>query len=261
MKSGTGVTARIFGLFYGALAYVASIAALLYAVGFVGNMGVPKSIDSGQPEPFLPSLLVNAVLLGIFAIQHSGMAREGFKQWWSQYIPQPIERSTYVLFSSLTLFLLYWQWRPLPTVIWNLTTSGSRVATIALFVVGWLLVLLATLAIHQSDLLGIRQVWLRFQGRPYRDLGFRVPGPYKYVRHPIQVGFLIAFWATPTMTVGHLIFSLTVTGYILTAVTIFEEHDLSKKFGPRYESYKTQVGRFLPRGSYRERPPSRQDAR
>ena len=200
--------ARVLGLLYGMLAYVMSVGALLYAIGFVGNIGVPKSIDSGEPGPFVPSLLINAGLLGVFAIQHSGMARQRFKRWWTRFVPQPIERSTYVLFSSLALILLYWQWRPLPDVIWSVESGGGQAVAQALFAVGWLIVLLATLMIHQFDLLGMRQVWLRFQDLPYRDLGFRTPGLYKYVRHPIQVGFLIALWATPAMTVGHLIFAL-----------------------------------------------------
>ena len=249
--------ARVLGLLYGTLAYVMSVGALLYAIGFVGNIGVPKSIDSGEPGPFVPSLLINAVLLGIFAIQHSGMARERFKRWWTRFVPQPIERSTYVLFSSLTLILLYWQWRPLPDVIWSVATAGGQAVAQALFAVGWLTVLLATLMIHQFDLLGMRQVWLRFQNLPYRDLGFRTPGLYKYVRHPIQVGLLIAFWATPTMTVGHLIFALVITGYVLIAVKMFEERDLLKQFGPLYENYREQVGGFLPKGRYREGSTSR----
>ena len=248
---------RVFGLVYGMLAYVMSVGALLYAIGFVGNIGVPKSIDSGEPGPFVPSLLINAVLLGIFTTQHSGMARQRFKRWWTRFVPQPIERSTYVLFSSLALILLYWQWRPLPDVIWSVESGGGQAVARALFAIGWLIVLLATLMIHQFDLLGMRQVWLRFQNLPYRDLGFRTPGLYKYMRHPIQVGFLIAFWATPAMTVGHLIFALAITGYILIAVKMFEERDLLKQFGPLYENYREQVGGFLPKGRYREGSASR----
>ena len=247
----------VLGLVYGTLAYIISLGALLYAIGFVGNFGVPKSIDSGEPGPFVPSLLIDAVLLGIFALQHSGMARESFKRWWTQFVPRPIERSTYVLFSSLTLFLLYWQWRPLPEVIWSAATAGGQAVAQALFAVGWLIVLLGTLMIHQFDLLGMRQVWLRFQDLPYRDLGFRTPGLYKHVRHPIQVGFLIAFWATPTMTAGHLIFALAITGYILIVVKMFEERDLLREFGPLYENYKEQVGGFLPKGRYRGASPPR----
>ena len=249
--------ARVLGLLYGMLAYVMSVGALLYAIGFVGNIGVPKSIDSGEPGPFVPSLLINAGLLGVFAIQHSGMARQRFKRWWTRFVPQPIERSTYVLFSSLALILLYWQWRPLPDVIWSVESGGGQAVAQALFAVGWLIVLLATLMIHQFDLLGMRQVWLRFQDLPYRDLGFRTPGLYKYVRHPIQVGFLIALWATPAMTVGHLIFALVITGYVLIAVKMFEERDLLKQFGPLYENYREQVGGFLPKGRYREGSASR----
>ena len=249
--------ARVLGLVYGTLAYVMSGGALLYAIGFVGNIGVPKSIYSGEPGPLVPSLLINAVLLGIFAIQHSGMARQRFKRWWTRFVPQPIERSTYVLFSSLALILLYCQWRPLPDVIWSVESGGGQAVGRTLFAIGWLTVLLATLMIHHLDLLGMRQVWLRFQNLPYRDLGFRTPGLYRYVRHPIQVGLLIAFWATPTMTVGHLIFALGTTAYIVIAVKTFEERDLLKEFGPLYENYREQVGGFLPKGRYREASPSR----
>ena len=248
---------RALGLLYGALGYVVSLGAFLYAVGFVGNFGVPKSIDSGKPGPVVPSLLINALLLGIFALQHSVMAREGFKRWWTRFVPRQIERSTYVLFSSLALIFLYRQWQPLPDVIWSVESAGGRAVAQALFALGWLTVLLASLMIQHLDLLGVRQVWLRFQDLPYRDLGFRTPGLYRYVRHPIQAGLLIAFWATPTMTVGHLVFALGMTAYVVIAVKRFEERDLRKEFGPRYENYMRQVGGFLPKGRYREASPSR----
>ena len=247
---------RVLVLLYGAIGYLVSLGAFLYAIGFVGNFGVPKAIDSGDPGRPIPSLLINAVLLGIFALQHSGMAREGFKRWWTRFVPQPIERSTYVLFSSLALVLLYWQWRPLPEVIWKVESGGGQAVAQALFALGWLTVLLATLMIHHLDLLGMRQVWLRFQDLPYRSLGFRTPGLYRYVRHPIQAGLLIAFWATPTMTAGHLIFALGMTAYVVIGVKTFEERDLRKEFGPRYENYVRQVGGFLPKGRYREASPS-----
>ncbi len=248
---------RVLVLLCGTISYMVSLGAFLYTIGFVGKFGAPKSIDSGDPGPLVPSVLINAVLLGIFALQHSGMAREGFKGWWTRFVPQPIERSTYALFSSLALVLLYWQWRPLPEVIWKVESGAGQAVFQALFALGWLTVLLATLTIHHFDLLGMRQVWLRFQDLPYRDLGFRTPGLYRYVRHPIQAGLLIAFWATPTMTVGHLIFALGMTAYVLIAVKMFEEKDLRKEFGPRYENYMRQVGGFLPKGRYRETSPSR----
>jgi protein-S-isoprenylcysteine O-methyltransferase Ste14 len=180
------------------------------------------------------------------------MARRGFKQWWTTIVPKPLERSTYVLFSSLSLILLYWQWRPLPQVVWNVEGAAARAVALALFASGWIIVLVATFMIHHFDLFGLRQVWLRFQDRPYRELGFRTPGFYRYLRHPIQVGFLIAFWATPTMTAGHLIFALATTGYIFIAVKMWEERDLLREHGERYRVYMDQVGGFLPKGRYRE---------
>ena len=242
----------ILSLLYGTVAYVIFLGAFLYAIGFVGNIGVPKSIDSGEAGPLVPSLLINAVLLGIFAVQHTGMARKGFKQWWTQIIPSSIERSTYTLLSSLALILLYWQWRPMPEVIWSVESAAGQSVVLGLFAVGWLTVLLSTFMIHHFDLFGLRQVWLRFQDQPYRDLGFRTPGFYKYMRHPIQVGFLIAFWATPTMTVGHLVFALATTGYIIIAVKMYEEKDLLREHGERYRTYMNQVGGFVPKGGYKE---------
>jgi protein-S-isoprenylcysteine O-methyltransferase Ste14 len=243
---------RILTLLYGSVCYLIFLGTFLYAIGFVGNLGVPKSIDSGVPGALVPSLLVNAVLLAIFALQHTGMARKGFKRWWTKMIPNSIERSTYVLFSSLSLLLLYWQWRPLPAIVWNIESPAGRAVVWTLFAAGWLLVLLATFLIHHFDLFGVRQVWLRFQDKPYRELGFRTPGLYKYLRHPIQVGFLIAFWATPTMTVGHLVFSVATAAYIFMAVKLWEERDLLREHGERYRTYMDQVGGFLPKGRYQE---------
>ena len=207
-----GSVAGVLCLLYGTVAYVIFLGALLYAVGFVGNIGVPKSIDSGEAGPLVPSLLINVLLIGIFALQHAGMARKGFKRWWTRFVPQPIERITYVLISSLALILLYWQWQPLPGVIWSIESQNGQAVAYALFGVGWATVLLATFMVHHLDLFGMRQVWLRFQGAPYRGLSFRTPGFYKHLRHPIQVGFMLACWATPTMTIGHLVFAVATTG-------------------------------------------------
>ena len=243
--------AGVLTLFYGTVAYVIFLGAFLYAIGFAGNIAVPKSIDSGEAGSLVPSLLINAALLGIFAVQHTGMARTGFKRWWTRFVPQPIERSTYVLLTSLALILIFWQWRPLPGVIWSIESQAGQAVAYALFGVGWATVLLATFMIDHFDLFGLRQVWLRFQGVPYRDLGFRTPGFYKYVRHPIQVGFIIAFWATPTMTVGHLMFAVVTTLYIIIAVKIFEERDLLQQHEETYHTYMDQVGGFIPKGRYR----------
>jgi len=222
----------------------------LYAIGFVGNLLVPKSVDSGDAGPLGQALIINALLLGVFAIQHSVMARQSFKQWWTQLLPAPIERSTYVLFSNLALILLYWQWRAIPGVIWTLEGTAAMVLW-GLFALGWAIVLVSTLLINHFDLFGLRQVWLRFQEKEYSGLDFTTPGFYQYVRHPIYVGFMIAFWATPTMTVGHLVFALATTGYIIIAAKLSEDRDLVAIHGERYETYMDQVGAFVPTGRYR----------
>lgn len=242
---------RVVSLIYGSVAYTIFLGSFLYAAGFVGNVFVPKSIDSGHASPIGQSLLINSLLLGVFAIQHTGMARKTFKRWLTRFVPEPLERSTYVLCASLSLVLLYWLWQPMPEALWNIENVGARAAVQALFGGAWLFVFLSTVMIHHFDLFGMRQVWLRFQDQPYRDLGFRTPGFYKYVRHPIQVGFLIAFWTTPTMTVGHLLFAIATTGYIIIAVKMFEEKDLLKDHGERYRTYMDQVGGFIPKGRYR----------
>ncbi len=242
---------RVASLVYGSIAYTTFLGAFLYAAGFVGNVFVPKSINSGDAGPLGQALLINTVLLGVFAIQHTGMARKAFKRWLTRFVPESIERSTYVLCASLSLIVLYWQWQPLPEVIWNIESAGARAAVQALFAGGWLFVFLSTVMIHHFDLFGMRQTWLRFRNQPYRELGFRTPGFYKYVRHPIQVGFLIAFWATPTMTVGHLLFAAATTAYIVIAVKMFEEKDLLREHGERYRTYMDQVGGFIPKGRFR----------
>lgn len=214
MKQATmmGAMAGALSLLYGTAAYAVFVGAVLYGIGFVGNIGVPKSIDSGEAGPLVPSLLINAALLGVFALQHLGMARTGFKRWWTQFVPPSIERSTYVLFSSLALILLYWHWQPLPGVIWSIESQAGQAVAHALFVGGWVSVLLAVLMVRHFELFGMRQVWLRFRGARYRDLDLQTPEFYKHLRRPIQVGFMIAVWATPTMTVGHLVFALVTTG-------------------------------------------------
>ena len=236
---------RLITFLYGLVSYVVFFITFLYAIGFVSDLVVPKTIDTGTIVSSAQAFIVNLVLMSVFAIQHSVMARKQFKRWWTQFVPKAIERSTYVLLSSLALLLLFWQWRSMPGVVWNVGNTLARDVLWALCGLGFAVVLFTTCLINHFDLFGLRQVYLNLKRQPYTSAGFRTPLLYRLVRHPLMLGFIIAFWATPIMTVAHLVFSVATTAYILIAVQ-FEERDLAAYFGSVYEEYRGRVPMLLP---------------
>lgn len=237
---------RVLSFIYGIIAYVIFLGSFLYAIAFVGGIGVPKTINSGpEAQSLLQALVINAALLLLFAVQHSVMARDGFKKWWTKIIPSHVERSTYVLISSLILILLFWQWRPLPDVIWSIEAGVWHTILVGLFWLGWGIVLLSTFMINHFDLFGLRQVYLHLKDEEITPIKFKEPGLYKYVRHPLMLGFIIAFWATPHMTLGHLVFAIATTGYIFVGIW-FEERDLIRYHGGKYRKYRERVGMLIP---------------
>lgn len=237
---------RAFAPIYGLICYLAFFLVFLYAVAFVGNFPVPFGIDHGRSDAWGLSLLIDLALLGLFAVQHSGMARPAFKAWVTRWLPRPIERSTYVLLTSVVLALLFWQWRPLPGVVWQAEAAWATYLLYASSALGWFIVLTGTFAINHFDLFGLRQVWLAARDEPYTQLGFVEGWYYRMVRHPLMLGFIIAFWSTPRMTWGHLVFAAASTGYILVAVRFMEERDLLRFHGERYREYQQRVPMICP---------------
>jgi protein-S-isoprenylcysteine O-methyltransferase Ste14 len=231
---------------YGVISYTIFFVTFLYLIGFLGNFLVPKSIDTGVASPTGLALLINLGLIALFGLQHSAMARPGFKAWWTRSVPASVERSTYVLLSSLVLVLLYWQWRPMTQIVWQADTAWAETVLWAVFWAGFGLVLLSTFIIDHFDLFGLRQVTLRLLNKGYTEPPFKVTFFYKFVRHPLYVGWFLAFWGTPQMTVGHLLFAIGMSGYILIAVR-YEERDLSKFLGENYTQYQRRVPMFIPR--------------
>ena len=238
--------ARFFTLAYGLLVYAFFLTTFVYAIGFTGNFGVPKSIDTGPTVPLTEALIVDVLLLALFAVQHSVMARRSFKRWWTRIVAPAMERSTYVLASTVALALLLWQWRPIPEpVVWNVDSIAGMNALLAMFWLGWVVLLTSTFLINHFELFGLRQVFARLANRPPPEQEFRTPFFYRYVRHPIYLGFLLGFWATPVMTAGHLLFAIATTGYVLIGIW-FEERDLVDQFGEQYRRYRSQVGMLVP---------------
>jgi methanethiol S-methyltransferase len=236
---------KLIAFLYGLGAYFTFFGTILYAIGFVTGWWVPKTIDTGAVSSITQALVVNLLLMSLFAVQHSVMARKQFKQWWTQYVPKPVERSTYVLLSSLALILLFWQWRPIPTIVWQIDHPPIALTVTGLSLIGWLVVFTSTFLINHFELFGLHQVATNLTGREMPTPRFRTPLYYKFVRHPIYLGFIMAFWAAPTMSVGHMLFAAVTTVYIFVGI-LLEERDLVDLFGDDYRRYKAQVSMLLP---------------
>ena len=236
---------RLSIFLFGVVSYAIFFGTFLYAVGFIGNFGVPRTLDSVASASFGSALLIDLGLLGLFAIQHSVMARPAFKRWFTRLVPVSAERSTYVLLSSVALIAMFAWWQPLGGVVWTVSDSTARGVLWGCFAFGWLLVLVSTFLINHFDLFGLRQIWLQLVGRQYTDLAFGTPGPYRLVRHPLYVGWLFVFWATPTMTISHLVFASATTGYILIGIQL-EERDLIAHHGKAYQDYRVRVPMLIP---------------
>lgn len=237
---------KFIAFLYGIICYIIFLGAFLYAIAFVGDFGVAKTINTGPEAPFAEALLINLILLTIFALQHSIMARPGFKKWWTKIIPPAIERSTYVLLASLALILIFWQWRPLTGIVWEVRQEWAEFLLYGMFALGWIIVLLSTFMINHFDLFGLKQVYEYLKSREPQPIPFKKSFLYSIIRHPIMLGFVIAFWAIPVMTVGHLVFSVVTTLYILVAVKFLEERDLRNHLGEQYAVYQKEVPMLIP---------------